>query len=387
MAATIEVREPGPAVLGMRASGRRYAAAIRVLTLVPTVVVAAATAEDPAVVVPVLAVLVAWSAVYVWRVRGALGPPLPLTDAAVLVGLGLSAPWTVASDWLASGRSWIVPFLAFACVAYQYSCRFALGVGLAVVVMGSAFVGAAWALPPGASASTLVSAVWSTVVALLATLLWSLIERGGRRADAALADLERARHERELAVSVREDQRAVAAALHDTAAATLLMVGLGEATDRHRTAARAARDLTILVQAGGLPDRPVDEAGPQDVAALLDTLEVTARSRGLAPVVGKAPDVLLPAPVFEAFLGAATESLTNVAVHAGVTEVRLDATTGDEELVLCVADDGVGFDGHLPAERRGIRHSIIDRVAAVGGTAAVHSRRGVGTAVELRWSP
>ena len=114
---------------------------------------------------------------------------------------------------------------------------------------------------------------------------------------------------------------------------------------------------------------------------------MTARSHGLAPVVGKAPECLVPPPVYEAFLGAATEALTNVAVHADVHQVRIDATTDDGGLVLCVADDGVGFDGDVPAERRGIRHSIVDRVAAVGGTATVHSRRGVGTAVELRWSP
>ena len=53
-----------------------------------------------------------------------------------------------------------------------------------------------------------------------------------------------------------------------------------------------------------------------------------------------------------------------------------------------VVDDGAGFDpAGIPAERLGVRRSIIERVEAVDGTAEVVSSPGGGTTVRLAWAP
>jgi signal transduction histidine kinase len=53
---------------------------------------------------------------------------------------------------------------------------------------------------------------------------------------------------------------------------------------------------------------------------------------------------------------------------------------------VTVQDDGRGFDpAAIPVERLGVRTSILDRMATVGGSADVVSRPGAGTRIELAW--
>ena len=48
-------------------------------------------------------------------------------------------------------------------------------------------------------------------------------------------------------------------------------------------------------------------------------------------------------------------------------------------------DEGPGFElGAVPTERRGVRDSIVGRMAAVGGSAGRDSQPGEGTEVALR---
>ena len=48
-------------------------------------------------------------------------------------------------------------------------------------------------------------------------------------------------------------------------------------------------------------------------------------------------------------------------------------------------DEGPGFELEtVPTERRGVRDSIVGRMAAVGGSAVVESRPGEGTEIALR---
>ena len=51
-----------------------------------------------------------------------------------------------------------------------------------------------------------------------------------------------------------------------------------------------------------------------------------------------------------------------------------------------VRDRGVGFDpATIPAQRYGVRQSIVDRMASVGGQARVESEVGQGTRWVLEW--
>jgi signal transduction histidine kinase len=70
------------------------------------------------------------------------------------------------------------------------------------------------------------------------------------------------------------------------------------------------------------------------------------------------------------------EALTNVARYAEATSAQVVVRHVGEELIVEVADDGVG--GVDPSAGSGIR-GLEDRVAAVGGTLEIDSPVGHGT--------
>ena len=75
-----------------------------------------------------------------------------------------------------------------------------------------------------------------------------------------------------------------------------------------------------------------------------------------------------------------------MARHAGVDEARVTVPGGAGWATIEVTDQGRGFDPRSVAPApRGIRESISGRMAAAGGTGAVHSAPGHGTTVVLRW--
>jgi two-component system, NarL family, sensor histidine kinase UhpB len=78
----------------------------------------------------------------------------------------------------------------------------------------------------------------------------------------------------------------------------------------------------------------------------------------------------------------AQESLTNIARHAQAMEVLLSLQRGSNSVVLCVIDDGQGFDPRTHAEGGGLR-GIRERALIVGGTAAIKARPGGGVEVRL----
>jgi signal transduction histidine kinase len=87
----------------------------------------------------------------------------------------------------------------------------------------------------------------------------------------------------------------------------------------------------------------------------------------------------------EAIVGAAREALVNAAKFAGPEPVSVYAEVGDERVEVFVRDRGPGFDpAAVPADRRGVRESIVGRMRRHGGDAVVHSGAGAGTEVELR---
>ncbi len=76
----------------------------------------------------------------------------------------------------------------------------------------------------------------------------------------------------------------------------------------------------------------------------------------------------------EAIVQAAREAMTNAAKFAGSERVDLYAEVEPDRVEVFVRDRGVGFDpGAIPADRRGMRDSIVGRMERHGGRAAVRS--------------
>lgn len=188
------------------------------------------------------------------------------------------------------------------------------------------------------------------------------------------ADLQTARTER-----VREEQRSeIAAHLHDSVLQTLALIQnrAGPSSEVARIARAQERELREWLFAG---DAPLvrDLAGElRQVAAAIE-LDHAVR----IDVVTVGEPVERPST---ALVAAAREAMLNAARHAG-GDVSVYVETSPTTIDVFVRDRGPGVDlDALPADRLGIRESIIGRMARAGGSATVRPGAGGGTEVHIR---
>jgi signal transduction histidine kinase len=375
------VSSAGEAVERVQHLGRRYAIGIRAVTIIPIGTVAVlADASGGGWAAITIAALAGWSIVYV----AALGVGRPrwvtVGDAAVVCCLGVVALHLTPVAWLVTGKSWVRPFTTFAAVGYQYSTGWRIGVPAGVAACTAVAVSSSIAQPGPIGIDAVVTAVWSNVIPMLGRLLFTLITRAAARADGMRAAAEAARLELIVADSVRADERAIADSLHDTAATTLLMVALRQAEGLNDLVRlRARHDLAVLKTMRTF-------VRPERVELCVELRSSAARCAVETEVAG--PVVLnVPPPVARALVDATGEALTNVVRHAETSSARLHFGEAAGIVFVEVSDAGCGFElAKIPMTRRGLRTSIVARVAAVGGTAEVTSALGQGTRVRLTWA-
>jgi signal transduction histidine kinase len=237
------------------------------------------------------------------------------------------------------------------------------------------------AVPASATTSTVITGSWSMVAAALSRVQWILVRRGGRLADRQLAEAEQAATAQLVADAVRADEQRLANALHDTAATTLLMVGVGqagEANDSGLLAAQAARDLAVLQTYGA--SMPANSDLMVLLRAVADLVTIRVDFKGAVRLV-------LPAAVARAVADATGEALNNVVRHAMVDRAVVRVTGGSRDVQVEIVDAGCGFaPEEIPSTRRGVRESLAGRMRDVGGEAHVDSAVGSGTRVRLEWS-
>ena len=198
--------------------------------------------------------------------------------------------------------------------------------------------------------------------------------------DAAIEATVVARDER-----VRADERTrIDGLVHDHVLTTLLVTARGGPP----SASVAAEAEDALRRLRRLADP--DEAGEAlDSTALLDRLraQLTTIAPQAAFVVDGVRSEPFPARAAEALIGATGEALRNSRTHAGPSaDVEVHVTLEPGCVAIVVVDDGPGFlRNDVPTNRLGILTSIEGRMRNVGGSAAVRSQPGRGTAVRLRW--
>jgi len=180
---------------------------------------------------------------------------------------------------------------------------------------------------------------------------------------------------------IRSQERAeVAAHLHDSVLQTLALIQK-RAEDPREVASLARRQEREL--RSWLNDRPRKPVGESLAAALEETASEVERLHGVPVEVVTVGDCPLDERT-AALVGAAREALANAAKFAGSEKVDLYAEVGERTVELFVRDRGVGFDpSAVPADRRGVRESIVGRMERHGGRAVVHTAPGAGTEVEL----
>jgi signal transduction histidine kinase len=182
----------------------------------------------------------------------------------------------------------------------------------------------------------------------------------------------------ERAERIRVEERAdLAGRVHDSVLQTLALIQKDPA-DARRLARRQERELRAWLY----PDRDAAAEGTLAGAIESAAAEVEELS-GVRVEVVRTGDAPLDERV-QALVLAAREAMTNAAKHSGVEEVSVFVDAAPERIALSVRDRGAGFEPDAVApDRRGIAHSIRERMERVGGTANVVSAPGTGTEVEL----
>ncbi|MER5264014.1 hypothetical protein ABTZ99_18275 [Actinosynnema sp. NPDC002837] len=366
----------GQAELLLRRFGRRHAAVVRLATVLPIGAIAMlrVTPEHLPATASAVGVAVVWTCGYAWWLQRTDGGLPVAVDVVVLLGVCLSIFATDAVERTNVG--WIRLLVAFACVTYQWHTSPRAGAVAALATGG----GLAVAVTAAGSADNdlLISQVWTLVAAGLSRAAWQLVRRAAEQADRVAADAARARRDSSVAAAVRAEEREFAAALHDTAAATLLMVGSGQVRrDSAWLAPQARRDLDRLRSGRADTSRHTD---------LVRLLAVEVEAVHLDVDFDAPARLPLPADVATVFADATREALNNVRRHSGTSHASIRLGGDRRRLRLDIADGGRGFaPDAVPVTRRGLRESVHGRLNRIGGTATVLSTVGAGTVVRLEW--
>jgi signal transduction histidine kinase len=178
----------------------------------------------------------------------------------------------------------------------------------------------------------------------------------------------------------------VDAIVHDSVLTTLLYAARADTPEAQRQAATMAGNAIGHLRDAALA-MPNDDSAVRISAIAHRTREEIEQLHGQFEItMARLGTQSIPAAAAEAIQSATMQAAVNSLNHAGEGAHRSVHFSVQGGLRVVVRDDGSGFDMQsVPAERLGVRVSIIERMANVGGTAEVVSAPGAGTVVTIRW--
>ncbi len=278
-----------------------------------------------------------------------------ITIATAMAAIGLSVPW-------AAGYLILIP-LVYAVIRLTPA-----GGGLA---------------PLKVSLDSIYAVILGGAILVIITML---------RAAAASVDEAQATALEGYAHAVRahamEAERVrVDAIVHDSVLTTLLYAARADTPEAQRLAATMASNAIGHLRDAALVSP--DDGSAVRVTALAQTMReaIEQLEGGFEITASRLGTRSIPAVVAEGLKSAALQASVNSINHAGDGVTRTVRITSSEGGVqITVADDGRGFDpAQVPSERLGVRVSIIELIANLGGVAQVESAPGAGTTVVIRW--
>ncbi len=317
------------------------------------------------------------------------GPTEVALRLAIVVGLVASSVTAVlTSDPEHQGRT---PYVALACLAALVVVGSTQGVGwlspwILLVITTPAVVRGwlGWALLPVITAGEMVASwaagdrgavFWTTAGGVL---LAGIATTSFLRLIEAVEQLRRTRNE--LArVAVLEERERFSRDLHDLLGHTLsVMVVKAEAVRRliERDPATAAAHAADIEHVGRQALVDVREAvDAMRAPDLGEELEGARRALDAAGIRAEVTEWSEPAGdhAEETLAWVVREGVTNVLRHSGAGRCRVELSTGADDWLLTVSDDGVG--GPPESGRRGGLEGLRRRVAAVGGRLDVERGR------------
>jgi signal transduction histidine kinase/phage shock protein PspC (stress-responsive transcriptional regulator) len=180
---------------------------------------------------------------------------------------------------------------------------------------------------------------------------------------------------------IRDEQRSeMAAHLHDSVLQTLALIQnrAGASSEAGRLARAQERELRSWLYEG---DAPADSDLASDLRDFAAALELDYPVRIDVVAVGMSEE-----RASGELAAASREAMLNAARHAG-GEVSVYLEGSSRAVDVWIRDRGPGFDpAAVPADRLGVRESIIGRMRRAGGTASVRpGAGGAGTEVHLRF--
>lgn len=379
-----------------------------------------------------------WMAAVLWLARGSLVAPRTATALVLSAGIvTVWLTWQLARDPAPLLRGPAVGVEVGTAVVLQladgyvyaaphvFTAKQPLGVAwplAGILVSGVAFgplVGSATGVVLGLARS--VSSIANVAPALdpwigplspeqglsllTTTVLYALAGGIAGHATRLLVGTELRLRAAERTVAQLEARAEVARRLHDGVLQTLALVERRAddpelarlARDQERELRRELLEERVGRAPSGAPSPSSDPDGQGPVAPSDPAVALAVALRRTADRAedrfGVRTEVLVPDDLpplatacVDALAGAVSEALTNVGKHAAASRVVVYAEPLDAEVFVSVRDDGVGFDAVTVVEGLGLRGSVRDRLAQVGGRAEVRSSPGRGTEVQL-WAP
>jgi phage shock protein PspC (stress-responsive transcriptional regulator)/two-component sensor histidine kinase len=189
----------------------------------------------------------------------------------------------------------------------------------------------------------------------------------------------------ERAERIRTQERAeMAAHLHDSVLQTLALMQkrAGDPREVAALARRQERELRAWLNGSARRER-----GASLAAALEATVADIEDAHGVPVEIVAVGDRPLDERS-QALVAATREAVLNAVKFAPDAAISVYAEVQGEHVEVFVRDRGPGFDlDAVPADRRGLRESVLGRMERHGGRAAIHTRPGEGTEVELVIGP
>jgi phage shock protein PspC (stress-responsive transcriptional regulator) len=188
----------------------------------------------------------------------------------------------------------------------------------------------------------------------------------------------------ERAERIRTQERAeMAAHLHDSVLQTLALMQKRAGDPREVAALARRQERELRAWLNGASRRSGSHPPASLAAALEEAVAEIEDAHGVPVDVVAVGDRPLDERA-EALVAAAREAVLNAVKFAPEGAISVYAEVRGDRAEVFVRDRGPGFDlAAVPADRRGLRESVVGRMERHGGRAEIHTLPGEGTEVEL----
>ncbi|HEY7144157.1 MAG TPA: ATP-binding protein [Streptosporangiaceae bacterium] len=314
-------------------------------------------------------------------------------DSAVYVALALTAGLWVVPAMRGDTANWLFIMMAGQLLVPVWFARMPLSALLAFISGMSYWTGLILFPEAGRGRSAPASA--AAALFAIALAVWfgrEAVQRWATGADAALDQADAQARAQYVELTRNIERREHERLLHDTVLNTLTALARGGGP-RAAAVSRARHDVRLMEDllgpaAGRGAQPPADPDG--GLLAGVETVAAGLRARGLTVHVAVTGQILgIPRAVAAGMAHAVREALSNVASHARTSQAWVDVSPlgAGDGVQVSVRDAGAGFDpARTPGQARlGLRRSIVERLADLGGRAVIRSAPGRGTDVIMQW--